>query len=80
MKILLTGATGFLGKNLKPILEQSYEVIGTNSTWDLTNQSKAEYIVEKHRPDVVIHAAGTVGGIQAGNTYTLCGSVASLPR
>lgn len=65
VRVLLTGSTGFLGKNLKPILEQSYEVIGTNSTWDLTNQSKAEYIVQKYRPDVVIHAAGTVGGIQA---------------
>ena len=29
MKILLTGATGFLGKNLVPILSESYHVVGT---------------------------------------------------
>ena len=66
MKILLTGATGFLGQNLKPVLSEDYEVVGYGSKpWDLRDQSKVEYIVQKIRPDVIVHAAGSVGGIGA---------------
>jgi len=65
LKILLTGATGFLGKNIKPLLENNNEVIGIGSNWDLTNKDKAEYIVQKYRFDAIIHAAGSVGGILA---------------
>ena len=66
MKILLTGATGFLGQNLKPVLSEDYEVVGYGSEpWDLRDQSKVEYIVQKIRPDVIVHAAGSVGGIGA---------------
>ena len=66
MKVLLTGATGFLGKNLEPVLSEDYEVVGYGSKpWDLRDQSKVEYIVQKIRPDVIVHAAGSVGGIGA---------------
>jgi GDP-L-fucose synthase len=66
MKVLLTGATGFLGKNLAPVLSEDYEVVGYGSEpWDLRDQSKVEYIVQKIRPDVIVHAAGSVGGIGA---------------
>jgi len=66
MKILLTGATGFLGQNLEPVLSEDYEVVGYGSEpWDLRDQSKVEYIVQKIRPDVIVHAAGSVGGIGA---------------
>ena len=34
-KVLLTGATGFLGKNVVPVLSEEYEVIGVGSEWDL---------------------------------------------
>lgn len=65
MKILLTGSSGFLGQNLKPILEENYDVVGVNSGWDLRSSTKAQYVVEKHNPDVIVHAAGSVGGIGA---------------
>jgi len=66
MKVLLTGATGFLGQNLEPVLSKDYEVVGYGSEpWDLRKQSLVEYIVQKNRPDVIVHAAGSVGGIGA---------------
>lgn len=65
MKTLLTGATGFLGRNLKPLLDKCSEVVAIGSEWDLTDKDKAEYIIGKHRFDAVIHAAGSVGGILA---------------
>jgi GDP-L-fucose synthase len=66
MKILLTGATGFLGQNLEPVLLEDYEVIGYGALpWDLRNQSKVDHIIKNIRPDVIVHAAGSVGGIGA---------------
>ena len=67
MKILLTGATGFLGQNLKPILSQSYDVFGIGSDWDLRDQDQCHKLLANFQSDVdiIIHAAGTVGGIGA---------------
>ena len=66
MKILLTGATGFLGHNLEPVLSKKHVVIGHgSSTWDLRNQMQTEYWVGHIKPDAIIHAAGSVGGIGA---------------
>jgi GDP-L-fucose synthase len=66
MKILLTGATGFLGQNLLPALQQNHTVVAPLSQkTDLREQSTCKYIVDVHRPDIIIHAAGTVGGIGA---------------
>lgn len=66
MKILLTGATGFLGQNLEPVLSEDHEVIGVGSgRWDLRNQLQTGHLIEKTKPDAIIHAAGSVGGIGA---------------
>ena len=66
MKILLTGATGFLGQNLKPVLKQDYEVCGVGSQfWDLRDQQKVYQALDHFEPDVIVHAAGSVGGILA---------------
>ena len=66
MKILLTGATGFLGQNLEPVLSEDYEVIGIGSWhWDLREQRVCADLIVKTKPDVIVHAAGTVGGIGA---------------
>tara|TARA_Y100000593_G_scaffold92797_2_gene185578 strand:+ start:1140 stop:2054 length:915 start_codon:yes stop_codon:yes gene_type:complete len=65
MKVLLTGATGFLGKNLKKRLSLSHELIGVGSEWDLRRQDSCERLLSKCEPDAVIHAAGSVGGIGA---------------
>ena len=65
MKVLLTGATGFLGKNLKKSLSLSHELVGVGSEWDLRRQETCERLISKCEPDAVIHAAGSVGGIGA---------------
>ena len=66
MKILLTGATGFLGQNIVPKLKQNYYVYGISSKdADLRKQSDCKKVISKFYPDVIIHAAGSVGGIGA---------------
>jgi GDP-L-fucose synthase len=66
MKIILSGSNGFLGKNIVPLLEQNHEVIKfRSSTYDLRFQSDCFNLLQEYDPDVVIHAAGTVGGIGA---------------
>ena len=66
-KILLTGATGFLGKNLLPFLRnKNYEVVGIGSdVYDLRCQQACRKAMQHYAPDVIIHAAGSVGGIGA---------------
>lgn len=66
MRILLTGATGFLGQNLQPILSEEHTVIGCGSDrWDLRSQLQTEEMVRSVNPDAIVHAAGSVGGIGA---------------
>lgn len=59
MKILLTGASGFLGKIINPILLKKHNVIGIGRS--LRNEIVAD--ISNHLPslppcDVVVHAAG----------------------
>ena len=69
MKILLTGGTGFLGKNLTKILRETYgptEVRPVGSAcWDLRESKYSDEVIDRFKPEVVIHAAGSVGGIGA---------------
>lgn len=67
MRILLTGGSGMVGRNF---LEHpgigAYEVISPSSSeLDLFNYSAVSRYLDRQRPDVIIHAAGRVGGIQA---------------
>ena len=66
-KILLTGGSGLVGRN---ILEHSsadkWEIRTPNrKELDLRNLSSVSQWVKKHQPDIIIHAAGLVGGIKA---------------
>ena len=69
MRILLTGGTGFLGKNLTKILRETYgptEVRPVGSAcWDLRESKYSDEVIDRFKPEVVIHAAGSVGGIGA---------------
>ena len=67
IRILLTGGGGMVGRNL---LEHSaigeFEVIAPRSNeLDLRDFNAVQTYLHKHQPDIVIHAAGKVGGIQA---------------
>ena len=68
MKILLTGSTGFLGKNIKYLLEEyGHEVISPRSpdflqNWDMLKDSSRREVFRYGVPEVVVHAAWGVGG------------------
>ncbi len=48
------------------VLERSYSVIGVGSKdWDLRRQDRCQEMLQAVRPDVVVHVAGSVGGIGA---------------
>lgn len=59
-KLLFTGGTGFLGRNIKPILDKNYEVT-TIGIMD-TDMIKANFVTDipelPERYDIVLHAAG----------------------
>lgn len=59
-KLLFTGGTGFLGRNIKPILDKTYEVT-TIGIMD-ADMLKANFVTDvpelPERYDVVLHAAG----------------------
>jgi GDP-L-fucose synthase len=68
-KILITGATGFVGQNLLNHLNFIKKNINftifkpSSHQLDLTNPLKVNSYFKKKRPDIVIHLAGKVGGI-----------------
>lgn len=59
-KILFTGGTGFLGKNVRPILDKEYEVTTCGITTEdmiKANLAKETPKLDKHY-DIVLHACG----------------------
>ena len=67
IRILLTGGGGMVGRN---VLEHpdigEFEILAPRSSeLDLRNFNAVQGYMQKHQPDMVIHAAGKVGGIQA---------------
>ena len=67
MKIILTGSRGMVGRNiLEHASVSDYEFLAPSSTeLNLLNRPSVDLYLDKHKPDMVIHAAGVVGGIQA---------------
>lgn len=72
MKILLTGAAGFLGSWLFRDLESAgHEVAAlTRKQADLMSKDQIVAQMLKFEPDTIIHAAGLVGGIQANISHS----------
>jgi len=67
MKILITGSHGMVGRN---ILEnsniQQYNIMcPVSSELNLLNYSDVENYLRNNKPEMIIHCAGKVGGIQA---------------
>ena len=67
MKILLTGASGMVGKNiLSDSRSSEYDFLfPKRSEVNLLNYNELDEYISSLKPDLVIHAAGKVGGIQA---------------
>jgi len=60
--VLITGGTGFLGKNLVPILQKmNVNVTAFGSEYDLTQWSLAKKIFTSGKYDLIIHAAAFQG-------------------
>jgi len=66
MKILIIGASGFVGEKIYNVLSSDFEVIGTYSTkkkhnfehLDMSNRESVIKLISKIKPNVVIHTAG----------------------
>lgn len=62
-RILITGASGFLGTKLFTTLSQQYNVIGTYYQQkrpnlirlDITNKEEVQHVIASQKPDVIIH-------------------------
>jgi len=73
MRIVVSGASGFLGHHLLPALIQRYSascVVGLSSrNYDLMDATQVRRMLQDHRPDILIHLAAYSGGIGANRTY-----------
>ncbi|MFH0907600.1 MAG: NAD-dependent epimerase/dehydratase family protein [bacterium] len=71
-RILVTGATGFLGRHVVPALkkEMDCEIITVGKKdFDLTESGAANAMLKKYKPDAILHLAAKVGGIIANKKY-----------
>ena len=69
-KILLTGGTGMVGKNIleHPDIKDLDVLAPCSAELNLRDFSAVKKYITEKQPDLVIHAAGKVGGIQANIT------------
>lgn len=66
-RILVTGASGFVGKNFSPLLrDTNAEVfLPTRADCDLTEQNEVRRLLADTKPQIVFHFGALVGGLQA---------------
>ena len=67
MKILLTGSSGMVGQNIinhKKFKKYTF-LIPSSSELNLLEERNVESFLKSNNPDLIIHAAGFVGGIQS---------------
>ena len=64
-KILLTGSTGFVGKNIlkSGVLNDFSVLTPSSSKLNLLDKIAVKNYIQKNSPDLIIHSAGKVGGI-----------------
>jgi len=66
-KILVTGGTGLVGKHLQEILPNAIYL--SSKDCDLTDISRVKLLISSQKPDIVVHLAARVGGIQDNIKY-----------
>ncbi|WP_170000221.1 GDP-L-fucose synthase [Campylobacter sp. RM9328] len=66
-KILITGSSGMVGRNIVEFEKSKKHVLLTPSSKDLNllDRKLVDNYIKETKPDIVIHCAGRVGGIQA---------------
>ena len=64
-KILLTGSTGFVGKNIlkSGVLNDFSLLTPSSSKLNLLDKIAVRNYIQRNSPDLIIHSAGKVGGI-----------------
>ncbi|CAL2105747.1 GDP-L-colitose synthase [Tenacibaculum sp. 190524A02b] len=67
MKILVTGGSGMVGRNILEYSKRTNHTLLSPSSknLDLLSYPKTLSYINEHKPDLIIHSAGLVGGIQA---------------
>lgn len=67
IRVLLTGGSGMVGRNLleHPAIDEFDVIAPPSNELNLLDNRAVELYLREHQPDLVIHAAGRVGGIQA---------------
>jgi GDP-L-fucose synthase len=67
-RVLVTGGTGFLGRHVLQALRaagaEQLTALGSKD-YDLTSEPQVAKMFKEHRPQVIFHLAGLVGGILA---------------
>jgi GDP-L-fucose synthase len=67
-KILVTGGSGFLGRQVLAVLnERGYQHVDApaHAAYDLTDADQVAACIRELRPDAIVHLAAVVGGIGA---------------
>jgi GDP-L-fucose synthase len=73
-KVLITGAAGFVGSNLREFLDKKNKInlillTPNRKQLDLCNQRKIDLFFKKNRPNIVLHLAGKNGGVGSNIKY-----------
>ena len=66
-RLFLTGGSGMVGQNIQAHESaKNWDILApTSAELDLTDPKAVSLYIKMHKPDLVVHAAGRVGGIQA---------------
>lgn len=69
MKILITGANGFIGRNLAEKLSGTYQVMyPAKEELNLLDEGDVETYLRRHKFDIIIHSAGIRSSVDACST------------
>lgn len=70
LKVLITGGSGMVGMNLIECAPSDIDLLTPSSKeLNLLSRSSVKDYLQRERPDLIIHAAGIVGGIRANINY-----------